>query len=103
MRLLLVLIFTLAISACAATSDDIFEEAVKSGDFAAYKRHLAKEEARLTTGQSCYAGFIPLCTEQSSSDNCSCVSLEFMNDRARDKNIEALQRQREMRRDRHIN
>ena len=96
MRLLLVLILTLAISACATTSDEIFGEALKSGNFAAYNRHLVEEEARLTAAPSCHAGLIPLCTAQSSSENCSCVSLERMSDRARESNIEALQRQRQM-------
>ena len=103
MRLLLVLIITLAISACATTSDEMFEEAVESGDFIAYNRHLAEEEAKLTTEQSCRTGAVPLCTAQSSTENCSCVSLDLMNDRARDRNIEALQRQRDMRRNFNFN
>ena len=67
-------VFTLILfPGCASTTEELFADANRSGNWAAYNNRLQKEEESGTTRQVCRTGEVLYCKYSGGDDLCTCM------------------------------
>jgi len=73
MRYFIAVITLILFPGCASTTEELFADANRSGNWAAYNNRLQKEEESGAVRQVCRTGEILFCKYSGGDDSCACV------------------------------